>query len=147
MKYLKAYKIFESLDKEDTKNVFEPYINWNMIYDLKDLALEYLDRGLTLIVRVRYNDEVYHKEKYTNIIYTICYKHESSASTFSTPSFNIYDLEPIDKSRVLYQISIVDKNSDRMEKETSEVIEILREMYPEIKNNLLSVIKPETLKK
>jgi len=151
MRYLKTYKIFESiedgLDKEDTKNVFESYINWNMIHNLKDIALEYLDNGLTLIVRIRYNDEAYHKEKYTNIIYTICFKHECDVSTFSTPSFNIYNLEPIDKSRIQYHIFIVNKDVDTMKKETSEVIEILGDMYPEIKNNLFPVIKPETLKK
>jgi hypothetical protein len=42
MKYLKKYKIFESSEH------FESMVNMNLIQDIKDLSLDYLDDGYTI---------------------------------------------------------------------------------------------------
>ncbi len=43
MRYIKSYKLYES-KQLDVKSM----VNWNLINDLKDLALEYLDKGDTV---------------------------------------------------------------------------------------------------
>ena len=50
MKYLKPYKIFESESYLDNES-----INWDLINDAKDLALDYLDGGLELEYKIDYN--------------------------------------------------------------------------------------------
>ena len=49
MKYLKPYKIFESESYLDNES-----INWDLINDAKDLALDNLDEGLSLEYKVDY---------------------------------------------------------------------------------------------
>ena len=141
MKHLKAYNIFESiedgLDLLDTKEVFEPYINWNMIYDLKDLALEYLDTGFELVVRIRYNipkDVKERNDEFGNVenVWTLCYTHQSDNFTFLYPSSNVYDLEPIDKNNIEYFITLV-KDYYLHKEETNELVEEIKVRYPELK--------------
>jgi len=43
MKWIKSYKLYES-NQLDVKSM----VNWNLINDLRDLALEYLDKGDTV---------------------------------------------------------------------------------------------------
>jgi hypothetical protein len=47
MKHLKSYKLFES--NNQTENFFRDKINWDLINNLKDLSLEYLDDGGKLL--------------------------------------------------------------------------------------------------
>jgi len=55
MKYLNSYKIFES--DNPTKDFFEDKINWDLISDLKDISLEYLDNGQEITYSAEVNTE------------------------------------------------------------------------------------------
>lgn len=48
MKYLKLYESYEDQVKLEIKNL----LNNNLINDVKDMSLEYLDSGMTLIINV-----------------------------------------------------------------------------------------------
>jgi hypothetical protein len=62
MKYIKLYKIFESslglLDDMpiDIKDLFSNHINYDLIQEMKDLSLEYIDDGYTLYYSIYVND-------------------------------------------------------------------------------------------
>jgi hypothetical protein len=56
MKRLKSYKLFESTEVED---LFGDLINFNLIEDLKDFSVEYIDR----VYHLHYEVEIYDHTK------------------------------------------------------------------------------------
>ena len=63
MKNIKSYKLFENID--ELEDLFKSSINYELIDDLKDLSLEYLDSGKIL----EYHIIIYNR--YSNIWITI----------------------------------------------------------------------------
>ena len=131
MKYL---KLFESVgcSEEDTEKVFKPYINWDMISDLKELSLDYLDDGFILRIRVKYETPKTLASLLADHVYLLDFKQSALTSRFSVPNHNVYNLEPIDKRFINYYIFIPMLDKQKVK----NIVEILSEMYPEIKDNL-----------
>lgn len=130
MKHLKTYKIFElqisGFDESDIKDVFEPYINWNLVRDVEEMSLEYIDDGMMLSLEVTYDKSYY--------IYHMRYDHSGSTSAWMTGSFNDltegpYELEPIDKTKMVYQFYLT--KNDMIQKEADNELESrIKESYP-----------------
>ncbi len=131
MKYLKNYKLFEfqisRFDESDVNDVFEAYINWKLIEDAKDMALEYIDDGMSLGVEISYiNHYVYH----------IRYNHKETYSEWISDSFNNltegpYELEPIDRNKIIYQFYL-EKDDGMIDKESDKELELrVKEAYPD----------------
>lgn len=57
MKYLKLYEKFIHNDEIRTEELFSPLIDWDMIENIKDMALEYLDYGKTLYINAHYKTD------------------------------------------------------------------------------------------
>lgn len=57
MEYLREYRDFY-LSKEDVEKIYTPFINWNLIFDIQDMALEYIDDNFHLTVCVYINDVI-----------------------------------------------------------------------------------------
>lgn len=137
MKYLKSYKIFESFEESDVQEVFEPYINWELVRDVKEMSLEYIDDGMILNLEISYG-------KYESVlkppfyIYHMQYNHDGIIKNWKPESFGQltegpYELEPIDKSEMVYQFYLVDgvvRNGAYCPSEDKELESRIREAYP-----------------
>ena len=139
MKYLKSYKLFESIEdglsKEDVKNVFESYVNWNLIYDAKDLCLEYLDEGLRLVILIKYNIPEEDRQRNPNFylvetFWSLELSHKEEVSSWHLPSDNVYELEPINQKSIEYFIYLR-KDYDLQREQTLELIESILTRYPD----------------
>jgi len=156
MKYLKKYKLFESIEdglsKDDVKNVFESYVNWNLISDAKELCLEYLDEGLDLVILIKYNIPKEDRQKNPNFylvetFWSLDLSHKKQISSWHLPSDNIYELEPIDPKSIEYFIYLR-KNYDLQRNETVDFIESLLNRYPDANiNRVSSDILADTVQK
>lgn len=130
MKHLKSYKLFElqisGFDESDVKDVFESYINWNLIEDTKNMSLEYIDEGMSLGVEISYIN---------HYVYYIRYDHTGIYNEWEPGSFNNltegpYELEPIDRNKIIYQFYL-EKNG-MIEKESDKELELrVKEAYPD----------------
>lgn len=124
MKYLKKYKLFERFEESDTQNVFEPYVNWDMIETLKDMSLEYLDEGMTLTLEIIYLDKSF---------YFMKYNHEKLNSswncTFDDLTEGPYELEPIKPNYITYKFYLI-KIGKTTVKSGHELRSRMKEAYP-----------------
>ena len=135
MRYLKSYKIFESFEESDVQDVFEPYINWELVRDVQEMSLEYIDGGMILNLEISYG-------KYESVlkppfyIYHMKYNHDGIKRTWKPESFNTltegpYELEPIDKSEMVYQFYLVDGNTGLYCGDEDKELELrIKEAYP-----------------
>jgi len=134
MRYLKSYKIFESFEESDIQDVFEPYINWELVRDVQEMALEYIDEGMILNLEISYG-------KYLSVskppfyIYHMTYNHDGVKRTWKPESFNNltegpYELDPIDKSEMVYQFYLVDELGLYSKEEDKELESRIKEAYP-----------------
>ena len=135
MRYLKSYKIFESFEESDIQDVFEPYINWELVRDVQEMALEYIDGGMILNLEITYG-------KYESVlkppfyIYHMQYNHNSIKRTWKISGLESltegpYELEPIDKSEMVYQFYLVDENTGLYcSDEDKELESRIKEAYP-----------------
>lgn len=138
MKYLKIFnetlesKVFElqisGFEESDIQDVFEPYINFELIKDAQDMSLDYIDDGMTLNLEITYDDIYY--------FYYMRYNHSGPVSSWMVGFVNNltegpYELEPIDKSKIVYLFYF--NGSDRKIKQeaNNELESRLREAYPD----------------
>jgi len=131
MKYLKSYKLFElqisGFEESDIKSVFEPYINWNLVRDVEEMSLEYIDNDMILNLEITYDKKYY--------IYFMRYDHSGSNGGWMIGSFNSltegpYELEPIDKSKMVYQFYLT--KDEMIQKEADNELESrIKEAYPD----------------
>jgi hypothetical protein len=139
MKYLKTYRLFESigdgLSKEDVKNVFESYINWDLISDTKHLSMEYLDDGLDLVIIIKY--KLSEDFNLVENVWSLDLSHEKEVSSWHLPSDNVYELEPIDSKSIEYFIYLR-KDYDLQRNETVDIIESILSRYPNANINRVS---------
>ena len=144
MRYLKSYKIFESFEESDVQEVFEPYINWELVRDVQEMALEYIDGGMILNLEITYG-------KYESVlkppfyIYHMQYNHNSIKRTWKISGLESltegpYELEPIDKSEMVYQFYLVDENTGLYcSDEDKELESRIKEAYPNENINLYTI--------
>lgn len=131
MKYIKNFN--ESISSEDTKEVFEPYIDWNMIYDIKDMSLEYLDEGYDLEIFVFYKHFYIYWLRYNhNEDYKYWYPTSSLYRLFSSDVVSVYDLEPIDENKISYKISIAGGLFTRANMHYRDLMDRIKIAYPNI---------------
>ena len=121
MKYLKTYKIFESVNT----------INWDLIDDAKDIALEYVDEYMILNYFICSSDG-------KRVFYGGDLRNDGSKKA----EYVKYNGEPV-AYKILICSKPYDKNlgttnhpnivqfNDSLEKETKEVVDRLRSIYPD----------------
>lgn len=127
MKYLKTYKLFEStgFTESDIKDVFESYINWDLIRDAQDMSLEYLDEGMKFNLEITYDDYY---------IYYMRFSNDANLSEWKIGMMNDltegpYELEPIDKSKLIYQFYLT-KDGLYNKSANEELESRIKEAYP-----------------
>lgn len=123
MKHLKPF--FES--KLDPK--FKPHINWDLVNDVKDMSLEYLDSGnATLII------DFYYENKW---FYGLKFNHSGERGDYVT--YNVLIPHNLKDNKISYKIYLVTTSNlqNSMEEQlvrmcdTKELISRIREAYPE----------------
>lgn len=132
MKYLKKYKLFERFEESDTQNVFEPYVNWDMIETLKDMSLEYLDDGMTLKLEIIYLNQFIAYD-FDRSFYFMKYNHGKLNSswncTFDDLTEGPYELEPIKPNYITYKFYLI-KIGEITVKSTHELRSRMKDAYP-----------------
>jgi len=123
VKYLKTYKLFESngSTESELKDLFEPYINWDLIEDAKDMSLEYLDEGMRLFLEIAYDYKYYiYYMGFSN------YENFSEWTTYFLTKDSLYKIKPIDKSKVRYLFRLNGSYNNFEE----ELVSRIKEAYP-----------------
>ena len=101
MKYLKSINevgsyIGHMTSSEKVKDIFTPFINWDLIEDVKDMSLEYIDLDMTLNLSVKQNDVW---------IYAVLFNHNMNDVTWF--NVNMYNITPIQSGGDLkYQLEL-----------------------------------------
>ena len=145
MKYLKQFN--EVFNKEHTQKVFESIIRWDMIQDVKDMSLEYLDMNMKLYLGVCYKSKVRLAD-----LYEINYTHGLNKSYWGPiPEYCAKFPNP---DKLLYSIIIYEPcmsdgwtRYDRNEGATNEIVDRIREMYPEMKKNIYGEVVHQDTKR
>lgn len=134
MKYLKKYN--ESLEaREEWIKSVDDNVNWDLVEDIKDKAIDYLDQGKSLKILIGRPTE------------TLCVIHHSN----NDDSKNyLYDdgisLLVTEKDRIFYTLSILDNvghQNTRYIKRIEDTLEfcdkvnrLVKSIYPEEENNV-----------
>ena len=133
MRYLKLYEWYKSavVDRspKQVEELFSPYINWEMIQDVKDLSLEYLDKGITLELYISV-DEV--------VIYEMYFNHDINKSNYKWNRTQQDDVDAIEYYFDFLPVKRMDNTfSVEMRREVNEdlfeFVDILKSMYPDEK--------------
>lgn len=166
MKYLKSIfehnKDYENNSAEAMKDVFESYIDWNMIQDVVDMASDYIDDNCILHILIDYYAT---KENFGSIINISSFEHDMNNRSNVYHNLNrrnqkhlnlidgIYELEPIDKNKITYQIyltqiSKMSMDASRgevtwdfpvlMQKYSIDLVERVLDAYPDMKSQIIS---------
>ena len=126
MKYLKKYN--ESLEaREECIKSLDDNVNWDLVEDIKDKAIDYLDQGKSLKILIGRPTE------------TLCIIHHSN----NDDSKNyLYDdgisLLVTEKDRIFYTLSILgpgDNTLDTLEF-CDQVNRLVKSIYPKEENNV-----------
>ena len=123
MIYLKTFEsIIKPLGMDETKRIYSPLINWEMILDLKEMSLEYLDKGARLDMSIVVKD---------TIIYELWFNHDGSKiEWFDRLYKNEYDEWVGNKEDIKYYINLWYQGNDGTE-DCFELIYRIRGMYPD----------------
>lgn len=116
MKYLEAYNFFNDTNLVDC-------INWNMISDIKDMSLEYIDDGCTLYIDIYKGFE---RSGYVNVC-DVKYNHNINSIKYYED--NIFK----NNSELTYHVYIgngTNKHDGTNAIYTFELRDRLREAYP-----------------
>ena len=139
MKYLKLFEGFiNRLSKEDVRSIFEPIIDWDLIQDVKDMALEYLDDYLTLVISIK--TPRFQSASESNIVLStsVCderYDHQIDHISWFSILHNHTDVE---KDDLIYIFQLTpDENLNKKSKyyggvhpSTEELVDRIKESYP-----------------
>jgi len=132
MKYLKKYNESLGAREEWIKSVHDN-ANWDLIEDIKDKAIDYLDQGKSLRILIGRPTETLCIIHHSNTSDSIDYQYGVSTSNGPTRLVT-------EKDRIFYTISILGRGVGRLVEETLEFCDELKRMvksvYPEEENNV-----------
>jgi len=106
---MKHIKFFEAYEVDDRIRYL---INWKMIEDVKDMALEYIDNGLTLVIFIYYKSR----------LYELVYNHDID-SFKKLASFWSHD-------ELRYLIELHIGEYETVINQTEELVDRVKEAYP-----------------
>lgn len=137
MKYLRS--IYESIDYP-SKSALSQHIKWEMINDAKDMALDFLDEGYTLLIEAIYSTVSLRTSK-TNChyVYRLIFNHKKDREYWTKQDW--YVTKKISENNLNYRIRIVKLSScsytiDPVK--TFKFLTRLRSAYPTIKKKMPS---------
>ena len=124
MKYLRR------INESNIEELFSPIIDMNIIYDMKDMALEYLDNNKVMRLNILY--PIGTIPTINIFIYSVAFSHEKCIEGWNK-STDINQI--IDESKLLYNLVISDDGSYYREdkQSTKELRERLKDVYPYLK--------------
>ena len=123
MRYIKIYENFE----EDFDKIYTPLINWELIADAKDMALEYIDQNMLFKIIVCDQHTYVYANTFTHIT------NDKKWNPLNTPFESIRDLGGVDISYLIY---LRDLTKSINEEASEELCSRLSEMYPDDKIEL-----------
>lgn len=130
MKYLKKYN--ESLEaREEWIKSVDDNVNWDLVEDIKDKAVDYLDQGKSLRILIGRPTE------------TLCIIHHSNNGDaknyqYGVSTSHVPTRPVIEKDRIFYTLSILgpgDNTYDTLEF-CDQVNRLVKSIYPEEENNV-----------
>ena len=132
MKYLKGYcEVNESsygpIGLEETKEIYSQFINWEMIEEAKDMALDYIDKGATLTLAVCAKD---------TIIYQLLFNHDNNEfEWFNHIYFDVDGHYEGGEEDLKYYFDLTSLNNGFME-DTWELKTRIKRAYPDEYNKI-----------
>ena len=125
---MKHLRIFEDFEDEDFEGFYTTFINWDLIADVKDMALEYIDNNMLLRITVCDKNIFIYINTFTHTTDT------KKWNPLNTTIECIDDLGSVDISYVIYLRNWVSDDDRSINEESSnELISRLQEAYPEEK--------------
>lgn len=124
MKHIKLYESFNNFD-EDVKNL----INWNLVEDIKDMSLDYIDNGLTLSIYIR---ALFNKHR-QHWLYRIIFNHEKCFSQNVWEDNKFIEIEGYSNLRIEYGITLFLEETGQCiyDGQEKELVDRVKEAYPE----------------
>ena len=123
--------INEKYNKWKCEEVFSPLINWDMIEDIKDMSLEYLDMGYTL-----YLSFIYLSKKNEYELFNLSFNHAALNKRW-------YDVNEIfvkflDTNKLFYRFNLKRSKFQNYYNEliNNELEERILDAYPYMKNKI-----------
>ena len=139
MKHIKTYKLYEDvLNSEEVSSLFKPMIDWDLISDVKDMSLEYLDNNMILVISIKTcisTPSLVNGYGYKSI-YLERFSHQKDSSGWSSIT-NIFDIkEVVGKNDLVYIFQLTTDNpkskyyASIIPDETKELVDRIKEYYP-----------------
>jgi len=149
MKKIKKYNEFlnetlsylDGISKNEMENLFKDRINWDLIEDLKDLSLEYIDKGATFkydincMCKYIYNKVFRYELDYISVIDGL-FNHQKDEYKYDYINVKI-DLKDIKTSKIVYKIALIIEYNDQdlpgfeyLIDETTELVDKINKIYP-----------------
>lgn len=138
MKIIKSFKLFESLEaREEWIKSVDDNVNWDLVEDIKDKAIDYLDQGKSLKILIGRPTETLCVIHHSNNDDSKNYLYDDGISRFVT-----------EKDRIFYSLSIFRQveleNGDIVAyRDTHDTLEfcdqvnrLVKSIYPEEENNV-----------
>ena len=138
MKIIKSFKLFESLEaREEWIKSVDDNVNWDLVEDIKDKAIDYLDQGKSLKILIGRPTETLCVINHSNNDDSKNYLYDDGISRFVT-----------EKDRIFYSLSIFRQveleNGDIVAyRDTHYTLEfcdqvnrLVKSIYPEEENNV-----------
>lgn len=132
MKYLKLYESFEDQVKLEINNL----LNNNLINDVKDMSLEYLDSGMTLIINVYSTSRGMLSPTHVRIFRILEYKYSHELDEYVWILDNVtlpimrLSYEFILKKRLRYSVISSTQGNNSCDVACKELYERVRMAYP-----------------
>jgi len=137
MKYLKFFEALPKIliPKEEIEKFCTPLVNWDLIYDIKDISLDFLDNGYELYLSVDY----YYKY-YLSSLFCIQFNHQINITKWHDLTNIIksedFTLDYYKNVNFSYRFALTKKwnysknKGGYYTKESNQILDIIKEMYP-----------------
>lgn len=127
MKYL---RLFEDLINKD---IIMNNIDWDMIQDIKDISLEYLDNGMQLLIYVEYYLMSKYGEYSTETMYVISFSHDKNLTDEEYRGDDCgIEIKDFNLQKIKYNVNLHKESGILDVKATNELRNRIRLAYPNI---------------
>lgn len=147
MIFLKKYKLFEAMPKilipsDTVKEICTPLINWNLIYDIEEASLDFLDKYYELHLHVEYRYDYCWRTllniKFSHSINKI--RWSDITSVLSSPK-----VDELPNLKLGYRFALTlngeysKKSGGYYTNESNQVLKIIKKIYPDEKIEIFEV--------
>jgi len=145
MKYIKLYEAYKLGDEKRTEELFSSLIDWDMIENIKDMSLEYLDEGKILCIGIAYDEDKKKRDPWLQYYYRSPVNNDHIAYiTFTHRNYNIkwikfYLEDKVTSDYISYNFYLYKEPNGPYIRNTNELVKRIKLAYPD--KNIKSALR------